>query len=969
MSEANKEKLLDLMWKNNSARAFRIDPKIALMELILPAAEIDTSFDYADLRELSHFYPEVKEGLFPEIISNFIVSLLKDFRPVKIYDPWVKTGSLLSILVEKLQPSEGAVGVTYDGLDHLIATNFTKNQNITWQKGDLDDYLDDDNPNDEAVFRAVIEKEDDLFFNFNDDDNSDDEAVFKAVIEKESNLLGNIEKLPNREYDLVVCAPQFDIKSKWTFEDDKELFDEFDEDDKDIERFEYKKSIEVMHEIYEEYDGYIADVLMRTVGNNEKLLSRGTEIGIFVVSPYFFNETKEDNPELDRARKSLNVNLQSMRNLLDCSIDAAFKLPNSIFDPFTSTPLYLIIVRHGKSALKNHKLFVGQLSGDEKQDAILVKNYHERKEGGIPQQGALIEESEFKGLDTLINNSEIKQLVARSGVVAYPFNQISNKINFLGKTTVNDSFSDSDSCIYLPMIGDSPAVSSVNEFILQPQEYVQLVLEAQSDKIEPLIKEFNSPDGLKERINLAWEWARRSRVSPFYYDNYYVEVNFYGTQNFQDKSSEDNCVYLPVIGISAVVITRNEFTLEASEYIQIYLDSEKVFAPYFAAFLNSRLGLKIREGLFIGLKLPGITRASLESSTMYLPDLNTQKEVMRINADIVNLSAELSSLHNRLWQSPTEVIKIEKRMRQFSQEKGWEIWLEDLPFPMASILWAYLSTVDPKDKLEHISHFFEATSQFFAMICLSAVAQDKEFYRLNQKHWVDENPKYKEWYKNAGFGGWRTLHSSLAKFIRGMLSREDTKSKCLSLFGNASEQFIQIIAGKRLVNIFDTANTYRNQWIGHRGRLSDEDAGKQAAAFEDLLSKMREVIADSFSQLLLLSPKSSEYADGIYKYTVKAIKGSRTEFRDQIIQSIIPLDNKKLYLLPELQLRPVEILPFGKMMNSPKTEQNAFYFYSRFGNDGVRWVSYHFEKEADLTVPDPEMVGLMKQLFDGDIQK
>jgi hypothetical protein len=75
------------------------------------------------------------------------------------------------------------------------------------------------------------------------------------------------------------------------------------------------------------------------------------------------------------------------------------------------------------------------------------------------------------------------------------------------------------------------------------------------------------------------------------------------------------------------------------------------------------------------------------------------------------------------------------------------------------------------------------------------------------------------------------------------------------------------------------------------------------------------------------------------------------------------------YILPELQLNPIEVLPFGKLMSSPTTTQNAFYFYSRSDNNDVRWVSYHFEKEADLTVSDPEVVDLMKELFDGEIQK
>jgi hypothetical protein len=164
---------------------------------------------------------------------------------------------LLSVLVEKLQPSDGALGVTYNEGDHFIETCLTKNQNITWQEGELDNELDDE--------------ADDL----------DDEAV----IEKETNLLSDMEKLPNREYDLVVCVPQFYIKSKWTFEDDRDLF----QDDKDTERAEYKENIGVMHEMYKSYDMFISDVLLRTIGNHPKLLGRGAEIGVFVVSLHFFD--------------------------------------------------------------------------------------------------------------------------------------------------------------------------------------------------------------------------------------------------------------------------------------------------------------------------------------------------------------------------------------------------------------------------------------------------------------------------------------------------------------------------------------------------------------------------------------------------------------------------------------------------------------------------------------------------------
>lgn len=577
-------------------------------------------------------------------------------------------------------------------------------------------------------------------------------------------------------------------------------------------------------------------------------------IGVFVVSPSFFFEERTNN-----VRSSLNQH--------GLYLDAAFLLPHGTFEPLTSIDTYLVVIK--KNKVKN--LFVGQIFGDKQQDSLLLKNYHAKKAGKIPQQGILVNENEFKGLNSLIFNYEVQQMVMRSDLDTHPLTSVTTAIN-LPRQSSSKSFTKDVNAVYLPLIGKSLSVTSVEDLSIKPQ----------------------------------------------------------------------NCA-------------------------QIVLDENKAFAPYVAKFYNSRLGMKLRESLFSGTTIPKITKSSLEASLIYLPNINIQKEVSRINGSISNLSSELHSLQNELWEFPNRKNKIEGKLRRFSQEKGMELWIEELPFPMASILWANLVTVDPKEKLEHLSHFFEASIQFLATLCLSVIAQDKEYYRLNQKEWNTGNPKYKGWYKNASFGSWLSLQYSLAKFIRGLLSNESTKDRCLSLFGNASENFIHTICNKRLLGVFDEANKYRNLWIGHRGRLSEDEAKKRVVIFEDLLSRLREVLGDTFNQMLLLSPKTSEYVDGIFEYKVKSIKGTRTEFREELIRSIKPLDKRKLYILPELQLNPIEVLPFGKLMSSPATTQNAFYFYSRFDNDGVRWVSYHFEKESDLTVPDPEVVELMKELFDSEI--
>jgi hypothetical protein len=71
--------------------------------------------------------------------------------------------------------------------------------------------------------------------------------------------------------------------------------------------------------------------------------------------------------------------------------------------------------------------------------------------------------------------------------------------------------------------------------------------------------------------------------------------------------------------------------------------------------------------------------------------------------------------------------------------------------------------------------------------------------------------------------------------------------------------------------------------------------------------------------------------------------------------TLTPMDTRKLYFLPIDQLRPLELLPFFRLMTGPITKQEACYFYSRFNGGNVRWVSYHFEGENEINLPDANL--------------
>ena len=49
-------------------------------------------------------------------------------------------------------------------------------------------------------------------------------------------------------------------------------------------------------------------------------------------------------------------------------------------------------------------------------------------------------------------------------------------------------------------------------------------------------------------------------------------------------------------------------------------------------------------------------------------------------------------------------------------------------------------------------------------------------------------------------------------------------------------------------------------------------------------------------------------------------------------------------------------------MPSPKTQENAIYFYNRMKGDEVRWISYHFDKESEIISPDSEVTSAIKLL-------
>lgn len=434
-----------------------------------------------------------------------------------------------------------------------------------------------------------------------------------------------------------------------------------------------------------------------------------------------------------------------------------------------------------------------------------------------------------------------------------------------------------------------------------------------------------------------------------------IDIHLVNKDNKDEIVHIPNSIYFPKIGNSPVVTNPSEIKLKnPKNYFQISIDENKANSKFVANYLNSTIGKKLRESIEVGTVIRQIPKYQLSQCVLCLPDVKTQFELITIDSKIDQFTLRLEELKRNLWKHPRNYNSISNELKSINKEEKLEHWIDTLPFPISSILWRYYCTSESDKKIEHLFHFFEAFSEFFTMIMLSALVQDKEFYKQECHKWIDSNEKFKDWYCRATFGSWNVLTSRLSKATRGYLADKDKQELCKSFYGNPSDAFLNMITNKGIINILIVIAELRNKWKGHGG-ISNEDENKQrVTVLEQQLNELRKYIADGFEETRILSPMTSVFEDGIFTFNAKELVGARTPFNEISIKSFIPLDKKKLYLTHSNRNKPVKLLPFIKFIEI----SDAVYFYTSIESKNVRWVSYHFDKTPEIT-----------QLADSDLFK
>lgn len=378
----------------------------------------------------------------------------------------------------------------------------------------------------------------------------------------------------------------------------------------------------------------------------------------------------------------------------------------------------------------------------------------------------------------------------------------------------------------------------------------------------------------------------------------------------------------------------------------------KVIEPqYLLELLNSNFGKTLlgiiaeRDLMFKSIRLKDLEDLSIPVNTM-----QTQRKIIELSRSINNSKEQLKILESSLWNYPSELSEIEKKTNRILKNPDNIDWIEELPFPLASILWNYYSGSDTRIKVDYLLKLFEGYCEFIVTMILSYLSKDKSFFEKTVKFWLN-NVNNPEWYINPTFGNWQYLYKTLTSKIKSKLKTDEGKKLLYDIFLGANGEFIDLITSKEIASTLYEAKERRNDLF--HGTIPHEVEFREALSFLEIkLYKIKEILLSGFSNLKLLKPipKSINWDSEslIFNTTCKLLNGTRPKFKQIEVQTNIPLSSNELYILHENQINPVKLIPTVQLREPPRSSQIGFYFFYGIKEDKVRLVSYHIENESEL---------------------
>lgn len=473
------------------------------------------------------------------------------------------------------------------------------------------------------------------------------------------------------------------------------------------------------------------------------------------------------------------------------------------------------------------------------------------------------------------------------------------------------------------------------------------------------------------------EMSRRYLSAPAVnLDQLATEINLGRTGNDFAFSAQENSIYVPLIGNSDVVDSQEKLTLKSQNYAQLVIDRKRSDARFVAQFLNSEFGKELRETSKSGAMILRLSKQTLKTLPIFVPAIQTQRQMLEIETRIMSesntllgLQNEIGDLRRELWSNPQSASSVDDRIRVLSNRLSGSLkqhaterldqWFETLPFPLASILRAWQATASDnyEKKCALLCKFFEATAEFVSVILLSAFSSNELLFEPHRLKLKDAMIAGRVSFKLASFGTWKVVIEYLGKQTRELLKEnsqkpDDAKANreiCAELFSDPSHALPSVISRVDLAQIISTTNTMRNNApTSHGGTPTQEEARSLNEALLNELHKLREVMADVWSGTQMIHALHSRMRRDQYENEVSILMGSNNEFLKENRTMKICMDVERLYLSRKDSGRALKLLPLIQVGPSPQSVKNTCYFFNKVVPGGVRFVCYHHGDQSEL---------------------
>lgn len=154
----------------------------------------------------------------------------------------------------------------------------------------------------------------------------------------------------------------------------------------------------------------------------------------------------------------------------------------------------------------------------------------------------------------------------------------------------------------------------------------------------------------------------------------------------------------------------------------------------------------------------------------------------------------------------------------------------------------------------------------------------------------------------------------------------------------------------------------RNDWSGHGGVVGQQEARLRNEQLVTELQKLREIFANTWTEVQMIHAVSTQLRRGVFENEIALLMGSNSEFQKEPRSMSMCLDIEQLYLAHKDATRALRLLPLIKVGSSPQSAKNACYFFSKVEPGGLKFVSYHYIDQPELTAQFDDALEAMKLL-------